>query len=92
MRSMVLIVVAALVLSIGVVAQSVQTTLPKCMQDAAPINVDFKDVTVVRVLTFLGTSCGIEIRAEGIEGTDAAFSIKEIVGCNALKLGLSFPV
>ena len=78
MRSMVLIVAAALVLPIGVFAQSVQTTLPKCMQDAAPVNVDFRDVPVAKVLTFLGASCGIEIRVEGIEGTDAARPVPSV--------------
>ena len=73
MRMMTLAVVAAaLALASGVFAQNGQTTLPKCMQDAPPFNVAVTDVVVSKVLPFLGASCGIEIRVEGMDGTDAA--------------------
>ena len=78
MRSTALTVVAAVAFSVGVLAQNEQTALPKCMQDAAPVNVDFKDVTVAKVLPFLGASCGIEIRVENIEGTEAARTVPSV--------------
>jgi len=39
------------------------------MQDAPPFNVNVTDVSVAKVLPFLGASCGIEVRVEGIEGS-----------------------
>lgn len=71
MRWMALTVVAVLALASGVFAQNTQT-LPKCMQDAPPFNVAVTDVVIGNVLPFLGASCGIEIRVEGIEGSKAA--------------------
>ena len=68
MRQKILILVAvAIALSAGVFAQNAEPALPKCLQEAAPANVDLKDVSVAKVLPFLGASCGIEIRVEGIE-------------------------
>ena len=72
MRSMVLVVITALALSVAAFAQNGQSALPKCLQDAAPSNVDFRDVTVAKVLPLLGAGCGIEIRVENVEGTEAA--------------------
>jgi len=78
MRAMTLTVVAALTLAVGVVAQNVQTPLPKCMQDAPPVNVDASDVAIAKVLPFLGASCGIEIRVEGIDATAAARTVPSV--------------
>ena len=77
MRSIALTLVAVLALASGVFAQNAQT-LPKCMQDAPPFNVAVTDVVVRNVLPFLGASCGIEIRVEGIEGTKAAQSVPNL--------------
>jgi hypothetical protein len=77
MRS-VLLAAAALTLSAGVFAQTPEAPLPKCMRDAPPVNVDVKDVAVAKVLPFLGASCGVEIRVEGIEGTEAARQVPAI--------------
>ena len=54
MRSMVLAVTTALALSVVAFAQNGQSTLPKCLQDAAPFNVDVREVAVAKVLPFLG--------------------------------------
>ena len=77
MRS-VLFTVAALTLSAGVFAQNPEVPLPKCMRDAPPVNVDVKDVAVAKVLPFLGASCGIEIRVEGIDGAEAERQVPNI--------------
>ena len=69
MRVIVLTAAAALVLSAALSAQNVSPALPKCMEDAPPFNVNVTDVSVAKVLPFLGASCGIEIRVEGIEGS-----------------------
>jgi hypothetical protein len=72
MRSMVLVVITALALSVAAFAQNGQSALPKCLQDAAPFNVDVREVTVAKVLPFIGAGCGIEIRVKNVEGTEAA--------------------
>ena len=59
MRSMVLALLGVIFLSVGVVAQN---DLPKAMQDPTPINVNLKNVTISKVLTFLGKSYGVEVR------------------------------
>jgi len=71
-------VVLALAVSVGVLAQNEQASLPKCLEDASPVNVDFKDVTIAKVLSFLGASCGIEIGVENIEGTEAARTVPNV--------------
>ena len=78
MRSMTLTVFAAFALSVVAFAQNVQGALPKCLQDAAPFNVDVREVTVAKVLPFLGASCGIEIRVENVEGTEAARTVPRV--------------
>src|SRR6185436_1307287 len=78
MRSMILTALAALALSPILLSQNAQPALPKCLQDAPPVNVDFKDVSVAKVLPFLGASCGIDIRVEGIEGTDPARAVPRV--------------
>jgi hypothetical protein len=78
MRSMVLTVVAALALSVVAFGQNEQSALPKCLQDAAPFNVDVREVTVAKVLPFLGASCGIEIRVENVEGTEATRTLPRV--------------
>ena len=77
MRSVVL-AVAALSLSAGAFAQSQPPALPRCMQDAPPVNVDVKDVSVAKVLPFLGASCGIEIRVQDVEGTEATRTLQSV--------------
>jgi hypothetical protein len=72
MRSMILTAATALALSAGLSAQNAPPALPKCMEDAPPINVDVKDVSLSQVLPFFGSGCGVEIRVEGVEGTAAA--------------------
>ena len=66
MRSTFLAVMAVLVLSVGVFAQN---DLPKSMQDASPVSLYFKNVTISEVLTFLGKTCGVEVRVQGVEET-----------------------
>jgi hypothetical protein len=46
--------------------------LPKCLQDAAPTNVDLKDVTLPQVLTFLAGACGINVRVDDIPESEAS--------------------
>jgi hypothetical protein len=77
MRSVVL-AIAALSLSAGAFAQSQPPALPRCMQEAPPVNVDVKDVSVAKVLPFLGASCGIEIRVEDVEGTEATRTLQSV--------------
>jgi len=78
MRPIIPTVIALLTLSAGVLAQNAQPPLPRCLQDAPPANVDFKNVSVAKVLPFLGASCGIEIRVEGVEGTEAARTVPAV--------------
>jgi hypothetical protein len=68
MRWTVTALVVVFVLSVGVFAQS---DLPKCMQDAAPVTLSFRNVTVPEVLTFLGNTCGVDVRVEGVGETPA---------------------
>jgi hypothetical protein len=66
MRSIATALGAVLALSLGVFAQS---DLPKCLQDTTPANLNFRNVTIPEVLRFLGNSCGVEVRLEGVEET-----------------------
>jgi hypothetical protein len=59
MRSVVVAVTSALLLSIGVLAQG---NLPKSMQDAKPANIDFKNATAPDILRFIGKVVDVEIR------------------------------
>jgi hypothetical protein len=45
------------------------------MEDAPPINVDVRDVSLAQVLPFFGSGCGVEIRVEGVEGTAAVRTV-----------------
>jgi hypothetical protein len=73
-----LLTVAALTFAAGIFAQTLEVALPKCMRDAPAVNVDVKDVAVAKVLPFLGARCGIEIRVEGVDGTEAARQVPNI--------------
>ena len=64
---------AAFVLSVGVFAQA---DLPKSMQDASPVSLDFKNVTIPEVLAFLGKACGVEVRFQGVEETAATRQVQ----------------
>jgi beta-lactamase regulating signal transducer with metallopeptidase domain len=52
--------------------------LPHCLQDAGLISFDLKDVTIPQVLKFLASACGVEVRVEGIEGTEAARTVPRV--------------
>jgi len=79
MRAMILIACIAITLSVvGVLAQNAEPAFPSCLQDAPPINVDFRNVTIAKVLPFLGVSCGIDIRVEDVEGTAAARQVPSV--------------
>ena len=79
MRAMILTACISVTVSVvGVFAQNAPPALPKCLQDAPPTNVDFKNVTIAKVLPFLGAPCGIEIRVEGVEGTEAARQVPNV--------------
>jgi len=75
---MVLTASAALLLTGGLYAQAGAPALPKCMEDAPPINVDVTDVSIVKVLPFFGAGCGVEVRVEGVEGTAALEPVPHI--------------
>ena len=76
MRS-ILLTAIALVLAAVLHAQSAPA-LPACMQNAPPVNVEAKDVSVAKVLPFLGASCGVEIRVEGVDETGVMRSVQSI--------------
>jgi hypothetical protein len=79
MRLMVVTAITALALSAGLHAQSAASqALPKCMEDAPPLNVDVTDVSIAQVLPFFGAGCGVEIRVEGVEGTAAVRTVPHI--------------
>jgi hypothetical protein len=78
MRLRVLAASTVLVLSTGVYAQSAPQALPKCMEDAPPISADVTEVSIAKVLPFLGAGCGVEIRVEGIEGTGAVRNVPRL--------------
>ena len=78
MRLLALTVMAALGFSVVGFAQNAPTALPKCLQDAAPFNVDVRDVVVAKALPFLGASCGIEIRVENVDGTAASRTLPHV--------------
>ena len=60
------LMIAVFVLSVGVFAQN---ELPKSMQDATPVSLYFKNVSIPEVLTFLGKTCGVEVRVQGVDET-----------------------
>jgi hypothetical protein len=78
MRLTILTAASALLLSAGLSGQTAPQALPKCMEDAPPINVDVKDVSLAKVLPFFGADCGVEIRVEAVEGTAAAQTVPHI--------------
>ena len=79
MRLMILTAAIGVGLAAGLGAQSAASqALPKCMEDAPPINVDVKDVSLAKVLPFFGAGCGVEIRVEGVEGTEAVQTLPHI--------------
>ena len=78
MRSMLLLMISAFALSVVAFAQNGPSTLPKCLQDAAPFNVDVREVAIAKVLPFLGAGCGIEIRVENVEGTEAVRTMPRV--------------
>src|SRR5215471_8875094 len=78
MRLAMLTTTGALLLSAGLYAQGATPALPKCLQDAPPVNLEAKDVTVAKVLPFLGAACGIEIRVESVEETRAVRTVPNL--------------
>src|SRR5262249_54516474 len=78
MRLTVLTTTGALLLSAGLYAQSAPPALPKCLQDAPPVNLEAKDVSVAKVLPFLGAACGIEIRVESVDETQAVRAVQSL--------------
>ena len=78
MRLILLTATSALVLAAVLHAQSAPPALPACMQNAPPVNVEARDVSVAKVLPFLGASCGVEIRVEVVEETGAMRSLPNI--------------
>jgi hypothetical protein len=77
MRLTVLTTTGALLLSAGLSAQSAPP-LPKCLQDAPPVNLEANDVSVAKVLPFLGAACGIEIRVESVDETQAVRAVQSL--------------
>jgi len=78
MRLTLLTTTGALLLSAGLHAQGAPPALPKCLEDAPPVNLEAKDVSVPKVLPFLGASCGVEIRIEGVDETAAVRSLPNL--------------
>lgn len=46
--------------------------LPECLEDAGLVNVDFKDVTILQVLTLLARPCGVDVRVDRLSESETS--------------------